>query len=74
MKKIKYFLLVSFTLLSIICSAQPDEYFRGRYQESGMKYGNPYTMFNRKNGDWQVQLTNIRQAIINGLNKIYTFM
>jgi hypothetical protein len=33
-----------------------------------MSYGNPYTLFNKNNGNWQTQLELVRQRILNGVD------
>ncbi|MFZ4797404.1 MAG: T9SS type A sorting domain-containing protein [Bacteroidia bacterium] len=49
----------------------PEEMFRGRYKESSMTYGNPYTMFNRRRDNWSLSgdIEKIRNEIIKGVNK-----
>ena len=50
----------------------PEEMFRGRYKEIGMSYGNPYTMFNKRTPNWNLDATlaKIRRLIISGKNDV----
>lgn len=43
----------------------PDEMYRGRYQEADMRYGNPYTMFNKNRVGWTLatEILNIRNKL-----------
>lgn len=56
----------------------PDELYRGRYKPANANYGNPYTMFNKRKPNWNLEseLTQIRNAIvqqINSLGKAYGY-
>lgn len=70
-----YFIVIV-TFISIAQNCQfeesvPEEMYRGRYKETGMTYGNPYTMFNKRKDGWRLDstLVKIKNLIINGVDK-----
>lgn len=66
MRKI-YLLTITIFFINVLYS-QPTETIAGRYEDHGFWREHPYTMFNKRKGDWnlQAELTKIRNLIYDG--------
>ncbi|MES2382536.1 MAG: T9SS type A sorting domain-containing protein [Bacteroidota bacterium] len=61
-------ILIAYCLISKLLSAQPTETIAGRYEDHGFWREHPYTMFNKRKDNWNLQneLEKIRNLIYAG--------